>query len=92
MSIQSEFLNSYVSLDKNYNCIYISINIKFDYVCNDNSINYELISLHKLINICSKDLKYDRRCSIYSSAIDANVLNIQNNEVDFYIIFGCCLC
>lgn len=92
VSIFSEFVNSFTVLDKNYSCVYINIDARFDYICNENSLNYESISLCKLINICTDNLKYDKRCNLHCAILDSAILSIDNNEVDFYVAYGCCLC
>lgn len=91
LSIDCNYIDEFNSLSKNFINILISINIRIDYLCSENKLNTHLVNLQESINICTGQNKYNKNSGLYSQIFDADVVNIEQNLINIYILYMCSL-
>lgn len=91
ISISSDCIDTFSVLDNRYATVALDIHIRFDYICSENSINYEIVTINKLINICIGNHKFNKKITTHANMLDAGIVDIDGCVVQFYIIPICSL-
>lgn len=86
-SSNASFFNNFTSLNKNFTTVLININIRIDYMNNDNEIFYKKENIKDIVNICTGDNIMESNCIVDINILDIGVININNNAVSMYITF-----
>lgn len=87
--ISSEYVDIFNIIDEKFVTVILNISIKFDYISKENSINYQIIEVNKLINICIGDNKINKNSAIHSQILDANIICIEGSTMQFCIVTAC---
>ncbi|MGL4913501.1 MAG: hypothetical protein ACRC3Y_13840 [Romboutsia sp.] len=78
-------------LETNYSLVYLSIDVRIDYMCVDNSMNFQFFNFNKLvyINLGSDINKKD--FDIDTEVLDIGVVDIIDNTIEIYILTIACV-
>lgn len=87
VSISSKYLNNYSSLDKNFTTLLVNIDVRVDYLTEVKELNYKTFNILDFVNICTSIYVCDENYTITSSAIDLDLLSIENDKINIYIVF-----
>lgn len=89
LSINSEYLDNFVSVDDNYVNLYVTIKSKIEYIATDLSINFKLVSINSISTVDLKKIKPSVNINTYSYVIDFGIININKNTLSIYIMYLC---
>lgn len=87
ISISSNYVNSYSSLDKTYVNLIINFEIRLDYLDISKELNYKTFNFLDTTNICTNYDEENQFLLSNSNVIDLDVLNTTSKSIDFYIIY-----
>lgn len=84
-------INGYIeeifkSLGTNYAAIYLNIEIRVDYMCDNDNMNFYKFSINKIIYINLGSGINSRMLNIDTDIIDLGVINIDSKSIDMYIL------
>lgn len=79
------------SLNKYYVALHLSIDIRMDYICTENTMNFHIFNLNKLIYINLGEHINKKDFNIDTEILDLGIINIKENEVDIYSLVLACL-
>ncbi|MGL4912051.1 MAG: hypothetical protein ACRC3Y_06395 [Romboutsia sp.] len=79
------------SLNIYYATLHLSIDIRIDYMCKENNMNFQMFNFNKLIYINLGEKISKKDFSIDAEILDLGIINIKENKIDIYSIVLTCL-
>lgn len=79
------------SLNMYYAALHLSIDIRIDYMCNENNINFQIFNFNKLIYVNLGESINKKDFNIDSEILDLGIVNIEKNKVNIYTLVLSCL-
>lgn len=79
------------SLDTNYATVHLSIDIRIDYMCSQNNMNFHIFTLDKLIYVNLGSTFNKKDLNIDTEVLDLGVVNIKDKQVEIYSLVLTCL-
>ena len=89
ISTTSQYLNNYVSLEKNYTSYLVKIDVRVDYLSDTKELNYKTFSFFENTVVCTDYNVCDEKYELITNVIDVDTLDINNNELYIYVVFIC---
>ncbi|MGL5693066.1 MAG: hypothetical protein ACRCXA_03255 [Peptostreptococcaceae bacterium] len=79
------------SLNTHYATLHLSMDIRIDYMCVENNINFHIFNFNKLIYINLGEHISKKDFNIDAEILDLGILNIKENKIDVYSLVLACL-
>ncbi|MEG0844427.1 MAG: hypothetical protein RSD22_09310 [Romboutsia sp.] len=79
------------SLEKLYGTVHVKINIRIDYMCSENNINFHVFEIDKYIYINLGEGSNKKDFDIDVEILDLGVLFIDKKTINLYTLTNACL-
>ncbi|MEG1423840.1 MAG: hypothetical protein RRY11_06085 [Terrisporobacter sp.] len=79
------------SLDELYGTVHVKINIRFDYVCSENNMNFHVFEIDKYVYINLGKRLSKKDFNIEVEILDLDILFIEKKTINLYTLIIACL-